>query len=79
MRLAMSTTDTDFTRSKMPSRHFSPMSPAPTISTFFRLERTFSRESASCKVIKLNLFFTPSMPSMGGSKGREPVATSNLS
>ena len=79
MRGAMSTMVRLRHRWRMPSAHFVPMSPAPTISTRLSGVSAAARACASSSVRKENFFSTWSRPAMGGTKGREPVATSSLS
>lgn len=62
MRSAISTTVTERTRSRIPSTHLSPISPAPTTSTRLSGESSRSSASASSIVMKVNLRSTLSYP-----------------
>ena len=68
-----------FTRSEIPSAHFNPIRPAPTIRTLASLFNAFSSSRASSSVIKEYLLFTVSRPSNGGTNGDEPFATQSES
>ena len=73
-RSARSVTVIDPTRFLIPSAHFKPISPAPTIRTRASGVSAFPSDVASSSVIKLNFFPTVSSPSKGGTNGRDPVA-----
>ena len=73
-RGARSTTVTLFTRAAMPSAHFNPISPAPTIRTRVLSPIEAARESASSSDMKVNFLSTVSSPANGGTNGDEPVA-----
>ena len=76
---ARSHTVTEPTRPMMPSAHFSPIRPAPTISTRLSFVSAFSSARLSSRVIKVKCFFTVSSPSNFGTKGDEPVQMHSLS
>ena len=78
-RGARSQTVTVCTLSRRPSAHFSPIRPAPIISTRLFLSTACSMAKESSIVRKVNFFSTVSSPSIGGTKGDDPLQMHSLS
>ena len=66
-------------RPRMPSAHFTPVRPAPRMSTRLSGRSASARAEASDSVWKQKVRSTVSSPGMGGTNGRLPVAASSLS